>query len=242
MIRRSASSLRGCAKLMNSSSSMVCFRQPTFTMTSLVHMNQFNNNTQVRFYTNQYANSQVNEDPAATLKAQLLDTAVNKYVSTLGWTAEALNMAASDLNVSRMSVSQLLNNAEHELIEYFIVRCNQQMSRAIQQTMDTSTMTGPEIVKMAIRMRLEMVAPFILSGKWQDAMGTFIFGKHPLDFVNQVFYHFTSSTNNGGSSNNMSQTSVTGANALYHLAILADEICFLAKQRDTDVGVYSFHR
>jgi hypothetical protein len=94
-----------------------------------------------------------------------------------------------------------------------------------------------EIVKLAIRTRLEMVGPFIQSGRWQEAMGSFIFGKHPLDMVSQIFYHFTTTNNNGGSSNNMAKTSVTSANALYHLAILADEICFLAKQRDSNVSI-----
>jgi hypothetical protein len=71
-------------------------------------------------------------DNANSLKLQLLDTAVTKYVHTLGWSAEALNMAAQDLNLSRMSVSQLLNNSEYELVEYFITKCNQHMSRTIQ--------------------------------------------------------------------------------------------------------------
>ena len=94
-----------------------------------------------------------------------------------------------------------------------------------------------DIIKLAIRTRLELVAPYVKSGTWPEAMSSFIFGKHPLSVFSQAFYHLTSSVSSGGSSTNMSKNSITGLNAMYHLAILADEICFLTGVRDTDVCV-----
>ena len=97
----------------------------------------------------------------------------------------------------------------------------------------------PTIIKQAIRIRLELIAPFVRAGKWTEAMSTFIFGPNPLvDGPTQIFNQFsgfrTSGTTNGLGPINQ----IHGLNALYNAAILVDEICHIAGIRDTDLQWY----
>lgn len=85
------------------------------------------------FYRRQYTTSSTSED---SLKVELLNKAL-EHVNEHGWTMEALNQAAKQMNLSAMAVSQLLDNAQYDLIEYFIIKCNQQMSKHVQ-LIDTS--------------------------------------------------------------------------------------------------------
>lgn len=180
------------------------------------------------FYRIQYSTSSAGEE---SLKIELLNKAL-ELVNEHGWTMEALNQAAKQMNLSVMAVSQLLDSAQYDLIEYFIIKCNQQMSKHVQ-LMDTSKMDTCAIIKYAIKMRLEMVGPYVRNGTWSEAMSSFLFGKHPLDVFSQIFNYLTSTTSRGESPN------VTGFNAVYHLATLADEICFLAGIKDTDINWYT---
>jgi len=100
--------------------------------------------------------------------------------------------------------------------------------------MDTAT-----IIKKAIRVRLEMVAPYVKAGKWTEAMSTFIFGTNPMvdnptHIFNQLSGFKTSGTTNGLGPVNQ----VQGLNALYQAAILSDEICHIAGIRDSDIQWY----
>lgn len=106
-------------------------QQVTASLFSTQQYKSYHTTTTTPNYNNSSATSEEN-----TLKVELLKNALQQ-VHTYGWSIDALNSAAKELNLSTMAVSQLLPNAELELIEYFITKCNQHMSRTIQ-LMDTS--------------------------------------------------------------------------------------------------------
>lgn len=97
----------------------------------------------------------------------------------------------------------------------------------------------PTIVKKCIRLRLEMVAPFVRAGKWTEAMSTFIFGPNPLvDTPTQIFNQLTGFKTSGTTNALGPVNQVQGLNALYNAAILVDEICHISGIRDTDIQWY----
>lgn len=95
-------------------------------------------------------------------------------------------------------------------------------------------MSERDILRLAIKVRLEQVAPYVANGTWTDAMSSYIIGpRGPLDAFNQVINELTTTRSN---INFDQQSDIFTRNATYQLAILADEISFLMGQhKDVDV-------
>jgi ubiquinone biosynthesis protein COQ9 len=177
------------------------------------------------------------DEDISSLKRKILDTAIDQFVPIHGWTEEALTQSVQFHGLSPMSQSQFFEKSQVDLIQHFITRSNQHMSEYVQMV-DKSTMTERDILKLAIKTRLEQVAPFVSNGTWTDAMSSYIIGpRGPFDVVNQIINELTTSTS---STNFDQQSNIFTRNATYQLAILADEICFLMGQhKDTDMNWYA---
>ncbi|KAL9642491.1 hypothetical protein ABK040_011058 [Willaertia magna] len=207
--------------------------------TNLSSLSEENNNTSSSLNNKEEQNQQ--QFNVKELKKQLLEVAIEKYVPINGWTINSLISAAKDINLSSMAIPQLFNSTnlgpETELIQYFITKCNRTMSERIQ-LMDKTNMSPALIIKEAIRIRLELIAPFVKLDKWSEAMSTFILGNNnPLtNNAYQMMNVLSGSITNTNPLTSLHQ--VNGLNALYHLSILADEICYIAGLRDTDIQWY----
>ncbi|KAG2374809.1 hypothetical protein C9374_010553 [Naegleria lovaniensis] len=245
LLKRSLGS--GAGRLILSSSSFgkkneqVCSR--TYSTNNNIMFNAENNNNNYNIGSSSEASYQ-SVGSVQKLKNKILDTAIDKYVLSHGWTVESITQAAKDFGLSPMASSQLFATGstslgpETELIQYFLTKCNREMSTQIQ-LMDKTGMDIPTIIKKSIRLRLEMVAPFVRAGKWTEAMSTFIFGPNPLvDTPTQLFNQLTGFKTSGTTNALGPVNQVQGLNALYNAAILVDEICHIAGIRDTDIQWY----
>lgn len=98
-------------------------------------------------------------------------------------------------------------------------------------------MTERDVLKLAIKTRLEQVAPFVANGTWTEAMSSYIIGpRGPFDALNQIINELTTSRSN---INFEQKSDIFTRNATYQLAIIADEICFLIGQhKDVDVCLH----
>ncbi|KAL0489055.1 ubiquinone biosynthesis protein COQ9, mitochondrial [Acrasis kona] len=169
------------------------------------------------------------------LKNKILDEAIDEFVPIHGWTEESVTQAVKKHNFSGVAHSQLFQKGQIDLIQHFITRSNQKMSATIQ-LMDKSKMLERDILYEAIKLRLEQVAPFIKNGTWTEAMSAYLIGpRGPLNLVNQLFTQMTSTSSLQHEANPLHSK-----NAAYHLAILADELCFLINQhKDTNINWYA---
>ncbi|KAK9909165.1 hypothetical protein WJX75_008087 [Coccomyxa subellipsoidea] len=119
---------------------------------------------------------------AQELRDRLLKAAL-KHVKSKGWSVAALQSGAEDLQMSK-SISGIVQNGAAGLIEYFVDDCNQRLEAGLDSRQEElAGMRVPERVRMAVRMRLEMLIPYI--DTWPQALGVQAHPAHVATAVRQ---------------------------------------------------------
>lgn len=102
-----------------------------------------------------------------TLKTLLLDTAV-KHVKDCGWSNAAIQAAAQELGLSPMFAG-IVTKGETALVEHFITQCNANLVQQLTDLGEEYKAQGmTNRISQAVRMRLEMLVPYIDS--WPQAL------------------------------------------------------------------------
>ncbi len=171
-------------------------------------------------YSTLTSSSTVTMDQDKQIKRQILELATDKYIQEKGWTTDTLAMSAQELGFSVMAHS-LFPRGAIELVEFVMLQTARQMSDTVRQLDNYSRMKPKEVVEHAIKIHLQLLSPFIKSGRWSEAIALGLFGSNEKDT-----FPFSSLITNSTSS-------------LYNIAVIADEICFLAKSTDTDMQWYT---
>lgn len=90
------------------------------------------------------------------------------HVKKLGWTADALEEAARSLSLSPAVVGTL-GAPEERLVSYFVRKCNDELRvKLLERDNELRNMRVRDRIKLAVRLRLEMVAPFM--DTWPQAL------------------------------------------------------------------------
>lgn len=106
------------------------------------------------------------QDDSST-QARLLDAAL-RHVDSRGWTGAALVAAARELGLSPAVVG-LLPRREGQLVEHFIACSNARLMEALKlRAAELQALPVQDRVRVAIKLRLEMVQPHI--GSWPQAL------------------------------------------------------------------------
>jgi len=145
-------------------------------------------------------NTNTEQDP----RLNIIETAVRDFVKLHGWTVESLSLAAEKHGYPGVAHGMFPDGAI-DLVEYFIQNCNKEMSKKILPQ-DMESMTMKDRIKLVIRTRLEMVAPF--KNNWFQALGLLALPQN-------------------------------GPRSLHSLAVLVDEILFLAGDKSSNFDWYT---
>ncbi|BDA41822.1 Ubiquinone biosynthesis protein COQ9, mitochondrial [Coccomyxa sp. Obi] len=122
------------------------------------------------------------DSSAQELRGRLLEAALG-HVNAKGWSVAALQSGAEDLQLSR-SASGMISSGAAGLVEYFVEECNQQLASELESRQEElARMRTPERVRMAVRMRLEMLIPYI--DTWPQALGIQAHPAHMATAVRQ---------------------------------------------------------
>lgn len=147
------------------------------------------------------------------LRFEILDAAL-KYVSTKGWTQEAIAQGAESINYPGVAHGALFPGGAIELIHHFYSKCNRELIDQLQQQLEKTDETGEMIERpspkdfaiKAIQLRLEMIIPY--KETWPQALAIMTLPQNV-------------------------QTS------LAQLLTLVDDICYCAGDRSVDIGWYT---
>ncbi|EFA78672.1 ubiquinone biosynthesis protein [Heterostelium album PN500] len=111
-------------------------------------------------------------------KALILDGAL-KNVALYGWSETAISKACTDLGYEP-TLHSMFENGGYDLAYYFVTKCNRQLSEKLTPEI-LSALTQRERVKLAIKMRLSMIAPYI--NRWAEAMQVLA---HPRNIISSA--------------------------------------------------------
>eukprot|EP00478_Filoreta_tenera_P000965 GABV01000972.1.p1 GENE.GABV01000972.1~~GABV01000972.1.p1 ORF type:complete len:179 (+),score=45.15 GABV01000972.1:433-969(+) len=114
---------------------------------------------------------------------KMLDASL-AHVPTLGWTDATLRAGAQSLGVSP-SLATLAPGGPMDLVTHWMRRATLEMSRQMR-TMPLRAMRPSEIIRTAIRVRLELQTPYL--NNWHEAMAM---GALPFNLpttTNELFF------------------------------------------------------
>lgn len=131
--------------------------------------------------TNHKKNTEESENQAKVqeVRARILDASL-QFVTTHGWSVESIAHGAESINYPGVAHGMFPNGAI-ELVQHFYKKCNTTLIEQLQQELHSSTSDSDSSAKpvetpnpkefaiKAIRMRLEMIVPYI--DTWPQAMG-----------------------------------------------------------------------
>jgi len=89
-----------------------------------------------------------------------------KHIASKGWSSEAISAGAQDLGYSVMSHG-LFPSGGYELVSFFMTRSTALMSHEMS-VLPLDQMTTNEKIRKSLRLRLEMLSPFIST--WPQAL------------------------------------------------------------------------
>lgn len=161
---------------------------------------------------NTTSESSENHQRIQKIRFDILDAAL-KYVSTLGWTQEAIAQGAESLNYAGVAHGMFPNGAI-ELIHHFYSKCNRELIGELQRQNKRSDESGKIIEQpspkdfaiTAIRLRLEMIIPY--KETWPQALAIMTLPQNV-------------------------------PTSLAQLLTLVDDICYCAGDQSVDIGWYT---
>jgi len=106
-------------------------------------------------------NSSQNQDP----RVEVLDRALN-HVQLHGWTIEALSVASMEMGFPGITHG-IFTDGPVELVYHFVYKTNQEMITQLS-AMDLPKMSMKERLLVIIKMRLQLLEPFI--SRWAQAL------------------------------------------------------------------------
>ncbi|KAN0037621.1 hypothetical protein ACTFIV_002974 [Dictyostelium citrinum] len=106
------------------------------------------------------------------LKIKILENSL-KYVNSYGWTSEAVSKACIEMGYPPITQGILGEDSAYELALYFVTKCNTDLMIKLSDAENSeqqllSGLSKKEKVKLALKLRLSMIKPFI--GRWSEAM------------------------------------------------------------------------
>ncbi|KAK5577058.1 hypothetical protein RB653_001995 [Dictyostelium firmibasis] len=106
------------------------------------------------------------------LKTKILENSL-KYVNSYGWTSEAVSKACIDMGYPPITQGILGEDSPYQLALYFVTKCNTDLMNKLNDAENSeqqllSGLSKKEKVKLALKLRLSMIKPFI--GRWSEAM------------------------------------------------------------------------
>ena len=105
-------------------------------------------------------------------RTRILSAALDK-VHEFGWTDDAIAGGVVALNLPPSTVG-LVTGGPSELVAFFMDQCNRRLEKELKErfipSWEEQRTPVPERIHQAIWCRLEMVGPYIRSGRWQDGM------------------------------------------------------------------------
>jgi len=105
--------------------------------------------------------------PPRNQKTDLLAAAL-AHVPRLGWSVDALRSGAKDLGLSPAAIG-MLPRGEAELVQHFEEQCNAALARELEMQQEhLQQLNTEQRLAKAVRLRLEMTAPYIKS--WPQAL------------------------------------------------------------------------
>lgn len=149
------------------------------------------------------------------VRSDILDASL-KYVSSHGWSQEAIAHGAESINYPGVAHG-MFPGGGIELINHFYTKCNQELIKQLQLEFNDSNINGdnPKISDnfnprdfaiRAIRLRLEMIIPY--KDSWPQAIAIMTLPQNV-------------------------------PNSLAQLLTLVDDICYCAGDRSVDIGWYT---
>ncbi|KAK9827204.1 hypothetical protein WJX74_010318 [Apatococcus lobatus] len=125
-------------------------------------------------------------------KQRILHAALER-VKELGWTRAALEAGCRDQGLSPAAVG-MLPSGPAELVQFFIDQCNAELAAELaRRKSELGMMRTIDRVKLAVRLRLEMLVPYIDS--WPQALGLMaqpsaaVVGCRQLAFIVDEIWH-----------------------------------------------------
>ena len=105
-------------------------------------------------------------------RTKILSASLEK-VHEFGWTDDAIAAGVVALNLPPSTIG-LVTGGPSELVAFFMDQCNARLEQELKERFIPSWQEQrtpiPERIHQAIWFRLEMVGPYIRSGRWQDGM------------------------------------------------------------------------
>jgi ubiquinone biosynthesis protein COQ9 len=105
-------------------------------------------------------------------RTRILSAALDK-VHEFGWTDDAIAGGVVALNLPPSTMG-LVTGGPSELVAFFMDQCNRRLEKELKErfipSWEEQRTPVPERIHQAIWCRLEMVGPYIRSGRWQDGM------------------------------------------------------------------------
>jgi len=128
-----------------------------------------NNNRCIRVFTTESFGSKGSLDQQ---RMKILSASLDQ-VHEYGWTDDAIAAGVLSLNLPPSTIG-LVSGGPSELVSYFMDRCNDNFEMKLKEKCIPSWQEQktpvPERIHQAIWCRLEMVGPYIRSGRWQEGM------------------------------------------------------------------------
>lgn len=151
------------------------------------------------------------EEKIKTVRYQILNASLS-FVSTLGWTREAISKGAESQGYPGVAHGMFPNGGV-ELIQHFYQQCNQRLIQQLRDNIAASKDEKPqpivEFVTNALRSRLQMIEPY--QAHWPQALGIM----------------------------SLPQNVPT---SLAQLLTLIDDICYFAGDRSVDVRRFTHYQ
>mmetsp|Transcript_2052 Transcript_2052/g.5907 ORF Transcript_2052/g.5907 Transcript_2052/m.5907 type:complete len:342 (-) Transcript_2052:641-1666(-) len=105
-------------------------------------------------------------------RTKILSAALDK-VHEFGWSDDAIAAGVVALNLPPSTIG-LVTGGPSELVAFFMDHCNRRLEQELKErfipSWEEQRTPIPERIHQAIWCRLEMVSPYIRSGRWQDGM------------------------------------------------------------------------
>ena len=105
-------------------------------------------------------------------RTKILSASLEK-VHEFGWTDDAIAAGVVALNLPPSTIG-LVTGGPSELVAFFMDQCNARLEQELKERFIPSWQEQrtpiPERIHQTIWFRLEMVGPYIRSGRWQDGM------------------------------------------------------------------------
>lgn len=115
---------------------------------------------------NDQSESREGHDKIQKLRSDILEASL-KYVSSYGWSQEAIAHGAESINMPGVAHG-MFPGGPIELIQHFYTKCNKELMEQLTNVKNGETPNPRDFAVKAIRLRLEMIVPY--KNTWPQAL------------------------------------------------------------------------